>query len=88
MGYQPKMSKLIFPEPGCKKIVFWNQIIEFQTVLCLLTFDYALAQGFLNRLGHRNHLWVLVLEYRFSGLPPGNSVSIVLGLGQQTCCFN
>lgn len=42
VGYQPEMSKLIFPEPGCKKIVFCNQIIEFQTVLCLLTFDYAL----------------------------------------------
>lgn len=42
VGCQPKTSKLIFPEPGCKKIVFCNQIIEFQTVLCLLTFDYAL----------------------------------------------
>ena len=47
-----------------------------------------LAQGFLNRPGHRNHLWALLLKYRFPGLSPGNYVSKDLVPGQEIHPFN
>lgn len=89
VGHQPNMNKLYLFRARMQNVVFCKpDYLVSDCPLCLLPFDYPLVQGFLNWLGHRNPLWVLVLKYRFPGLSLGNSVSKDLRLGQEIYPFN